>query len=136
MKTFSTYIIEQKQSVNGFAILKPEFTKYESEFDNILKVNGWKVKNKKKQTLSSEDAAALYNIHEKEPWYQNLIKYMTSGESIGYSCSNKESKDPIKDMKDIKDQVRKEWGKDEMKNAMHSSDSLDNVTAESQIYFK
>ena len=38
-------------------------------------------------------------------------------------------------MKTLKDKVRKAWGKDEMKNAMHSSDSLENVKREKNLVF-
>ena len=44
--------------------------------------------------------------------------------------------DPIQDMNIFKDKIRSEWGKDEMKNAMHSSDSLENVIRESKICMK
>ena len=36
-------------------------------------------------------------------------------------------------MKEIKHHFRDKYGKDEMKNCMHSSDSLDNVKRESKI---
>ena len=57
---------------------------------------------------------------------------MSSGDCICCSCSKK-CDDPIKDMNKIKDKVRKQWGKDDMKNAMHSSDSLKNVDIESKL---
>ena len=38
-------------------------------------------------------------------------------------------------MDKIKDEIRKKWGKDDMKNAMHSSDSLQNAARESNIIF-
>ena len=37
-------------------------------------------------------------------------------------------------MKSLKDNIRKQWGINEMKNAMNSSDSIDNVIRESKIY--
>ena len=52
--------------------------------------------------------------------------YKKSKEYFSYvDCAN--------DMKKLKDKVRKNWGKDEMKNGMHSSDSLENVNRESKI---
>ena len=46
------------------------------------------------------------------------------------------TKDQAKDLySPHKDKVRKNWGKDEMKNGMHSSDSLENVNRESKIIF-
>ena len=45
-------------------------------------------------------------------------------------------KDPIKDLKKVKDEVRDKYGKDDMKNCMHSSDSKENVEREADICFK
>ena len=39
-------------------------------------------------------------------------------------------------MDKLKDKVRDMWGKSEMRNAMHSSDSLKNVKRETKIIFK
>ena len=36
----------------------------------------------------------------------------------------------------LKDEIREQFGKDEMKNAIHSSDSEANVVREAKIYFK
>ena len=47
----------------------------------------------------------------------------------------KECNNPIEEMDKLKDQIRNKWGKDDMKNAMHSSDSLQNVKRESKIIF-
>ena len=38
-------------------------------------------------------------------------------------------------MKKLKNKARDAWGKSEMKNAMHSSDSLENVKRESKVVF-
>ena len=65
-------------------------------------------------------------------FYKDLCDYMSSGECLCCSC-HKDCEDPIEDMKKLKDKVRENWGKDEMKNGMHSSDSLENVNRESKI---
>ena len=76
-----------------------------------------------------------YICHMKNSsFYNDLCDYMCSGDCVCCSCY-KDCKDPIKDMDTIKQNVRKVWGKDDMKNAMHSSDSLDNVKRESNICF-
>ena len=60
---------------------------------------------------------------------------MSSGDCLSCMCY-KDCKYPIKDMKAIKDKVRKIWGKDDMRNAMHSSDSIDNVNREYKLIFE
>lgn len=144
MKSLKEYIeqnskvslLESKQEPNGFVILKPGFTNYEDEFSNLLKLNNWKVLDRKKKRLTANQAQNLYLPHKDKPFYQTLCDYMTSGECVCMTCRNTKSSDPIKDMNIFKDKIRAEWGKDEMKNAMHSSDSQENVIRESGICMK
>ena len=120
---------------NGFCLLKPGFLEHENEFCDILNKNGWEILNKKKVLLTPDQASTLYINLEKEPFYNQLCDYMSSDDCICCTCINERSKDPIGDMKKIKECVREMWGKDKMKNAMHSSDSIDNVLRESKICF-
>ena len=135
MKTLSSFISESLDSRREFVILKPEFTDKDRDFEELLNNHGWKVIQKKKQTLTKEKAEKLYAMHRHKPFYDALINYMSSGPCICYSVftDDKTKKDPVKDMSRIKDEVRKVWGKDDMKNAMHSSDSEDNVERETNI---
>ena len=135
MKTLSSFISESLDSRREFVILKPEFTDKDRDFEELLNNHGWKVIQKKKQTLTKEKAEKLYAMHRHKPFYDALINYMSSGPCICYSVftDDKTKKDPVKDMDRIKDEVRKVWGKDDMKNAMHSSDSEDNVERETNI---
>ncbi|MBQ3415886.1 MAG: hypothetical protein IJH39_11260 [Clostridia bacterium] len=132
MKHLNQYIKEALVEVNGFCILKPEFLEHEYDFDNMLKNNGWIVVQKVKKVLSIPEAQELYISKKDEKYYEDLCNYMASGESISYMCY-KDCKDPIKDMESLKNKVRKSWGKDDMKNAMHSSDSIENVNREYKL---
>ena len=137
MKSFKkTYMInEDASSVNGFVILKPEFLNHEEDFLKLLDNNGWKVIQKMKKKLSQAEAEELYKMHKEKDFYKDLCKYMCSDDCLCCLC-HKDCKDPIKDMDALKDKVRKTWGKDEMKNGMHSSDSLENVNRESKLIFE
>ena len=104
------------------------------EFIDLLKNKGWQIIQQKQTKLSLDQAKELYKMHKDEDFYNDLCEYMSSGECICCSCY-KDCKDPFKEMKTIKDSVRNKWGKSEMKNAMHSSDSLENVNRETKIVF-
>lgn len=134
MKTLKLLLEEQEApvGVNGFCILKPEFTQFEDEFCTLLNNNDWKIVKKVKKKLTKDEAEKLYANKKDESFYNALCDYMSSGECICCSCS-KECDDPIKDMDIIKKKVRKQWGKDDMKNGMHSSDSINNVERESKL---
>lgn len=132
MKSIIEYIKEALSEINGFCILKPEFLEYEYDFDNLLKNNNWQIVQKIKKTISLEEAKELYISKKDEKYYDELCIYMSSGDSISYALT-KDCKDPIKDLEKVKNKVRKQWGKDEMKNAMHSSDSIENVNREYKL---
>ena len=125
-------VIESISQVNGFVILKPGFMSHEDEFMTLLKNSGWNVIQKKKGVLTQEQAEALYKPHKDKEFYNDLVKYMCSDKCLSCLCQ-KDCENPIKDMDALKQKVRDKWGQDEMKNAMHSSDSLENVARESSI---
>lgn len=134
MKRLSAVINENisNQGANGFVILKPGFEQHEEALMKMLENNGWKIIQKKKQKLTKDQAHLLYLPHKDKDFYNDLCDYMCSDSCTCCTC-HKECKDPIKEMSTLKDKVRKEWGKDEMKNCMHSSDSLQNVAREAKI---
>ena len=135
MKHIIDYINEALGGeVNGFCILKPEFLDHSDDFCAMLTNNSWKIVQKQVRTFLPEEAKELYISKKDETYYDDLCKYMSSGDSLSCMCY-KDCKDPINDMNTIKDKVRKAWGKDEMKNAMHSSDSLENVDREYKLVF-
>lgn len=119
-------------AANAFCLLKPGFLKHEEEFRDTLKAKGWNVLKDKEVQLSDTQAANLYSPHADKEFYGDLCKYMASGPSHWYACY-KDCEDPIKDMDKLKDEIRNKWGKDDMKNAMHSSDSIENVSREMMI---
>lgn len=118
--------------VNGFVILKPGFAEHEDNLMKMLSNNDWKIVQKKKTKLTKDQAKLLYLPHKDKDFYNDLCDYMCSDECTCCTCY-KDCKDPIKDMSAIKDKVRQQWGQDDMKNCMHSSDSISNVSRESKI---
>ena len=136
MKSLTNYICEAMQKkFNGFAILKPEFLDVQDDFEDMLEDAGWDITNYKTIKMNLDEARDLYKVHEKEDFYDDLCYYMSSGNCIVYKLY-KDCKDPIKDLKKVKDEVRDKYGKDDMKNCMHSSDSEENVEREAEICFK
>lgn len=130
MKQLTNYLTEAINK-KEFLIIKPEFLHYKNEILNILKDNKIIPIRELRKTLTMSEAKKLYKPHAKEDFYENLCKYMSSGDSIGFILCNYGNNDLIK----IKDEIRKQFGVDEMRNAVHSSDSSLNVIRESKIYF-
>lgn len=123
--------ITEAQNKKEFLIIKPEFLHYRNDILEILKENQIIPIRELRKTLSMSEAKKLYKPHNKEDFYEDLCKYMSSGDSIGFVLCNYGGADLLK----IKDSIRKKFGVDEMRNAVHSSDSSLNVSRESKIYF-
>ena len=135
MRTFDDFVIEQENKQlkpNGFAILKPGFQKYKDEWLKLMKDCGWRILDKSASTLTYGQAKELYKMHKGKDFYEDLVKYMSSEPCLCCACY-KDCDDPIKEMCEIKDIVRQNWGIDDMKNCMHSSDSIYNVGREANI---
>ena len=135
MKNITDYIIESQTNVNGFVILKPGFINHYDELHSTLVNNKWDVLDTAPITLTLPQAQELYLMHKEKDFYNDLCKYMSSGKCICMKCYKK-CNDPIEQMASIKDEFRKNYEKDEMRNCMHSSDSLENVKREAKIIFK
>lgn len=133
--SLKTNIKESQLEVNGFAILKPGFDQYYNDWKNLLQNKKWDIVRCNKIRLTGDQAEDLYLPHKEKDFYNDLCDYMCSGDCYCAIC-HKDCEDPIKDMSMIKEEVRKNWGIDDMKNAMHSSDSLENVDRESKICLK
>ena len=136
MKKLSKFLEDSRdrspRSINGFVILKPGFLEYEEPLCDMLHNNGWSIIEKKRCKLTPDQAAKLYiNLNEK-PFYNDLCQYMSSDNCLCCRCA-KDCDDPIGDMKALKDKVRDQWGIDDMRNAMQSSDSQEAVDAESKL---
>ena len=136
MKELEQYLIESinnNENINAFSILKPGFLQYEDEWFSLLENNNWLIENRKKLTMTRKQAKELYKFNADKDFYNDLVDYMCSGKVIVITAY-KDCENPIKEMDKLKDKFRKKYGKDEMRNGMHSSDSLANVKREAKIF--
>ena len=135
MKELGIYITESaiKSGLNKkeFMIIKPGFLKSKNAILEMLREYDIIPVSELQKRLSLSEARKLYKPHSKEDFYDDLCEYMASGDSIGFIMCNYGKYDMTK----VKDTIRKKFGKNEMENAIHSSDSPLNVVRESKIYF-
>ena len=136
MKTLSTYFEDMVLSPepNAFCMLKPGFNQYKDEFERLLKLNGWKIIKHCTKQFTRPEIEDFYIMHKDQGFYHKLCDYMITEACECYSCY-KRCKDPYKEMGDFKKKIRDEWGEDEMRNGMHSSDNKENMLKESNIAF-
>ena len=122
---------------NIFVIVKPGFLKDSQFIINEFEKRGWEVDRIRTKRLLLSEAKLLYEPHKKEDWFNNLCNYMSSDLSMGilFVKDNPMTKKMFDETNKIKDIIRKKLGESEMRNAIHSSDSLERLRIERGIYF-
>lgn len=120
--------------MNGFIVLKPEFLEKESDLRSRLEEGEWEIVGEQEKKLSEKEAKAFYDNKKDEPYFDDLVKYMSSGKSKCFMLWKEEATDPIGELKTLKEKLRQEWSEDEMKNAVHTSDSFDDMEKELSIF--
>lgn len=129
---------EFPENHEAFIVIKPGFLNLSEEILKMFTDEGFIIEKTRPKVLTETEAKQLYEVHKEEDFFDALVKYMASGESIGVMFK------PSKPMKEktlfnkidkLKDEIRKKWGESDMRNVMHSSDNLQNMKDESSIYF-
>lgn len=118
-----------------FVIIKPGFLNLSDEILEKFMSNGYELYQMKTKKLLLSEAKELYSIHKEEDFYEDLCKYMSSDLSTAIIFKNSNSKNIFEDTKKIKDSIRKQYGESDMRNVIHSSDSLSHMINEQSIYF-
>lgn len=144
MKSLYEFIDTDIRNANSrafdiFTIIKPGFLNLSKEIIERFNENGWEVYKTRTKKLLLSEAKELYKIHKDEEWYESLCNYMSSGESMAvmYRKIYDATKTPdiFKETEEIKDAIREDYGESDMRNVMHSSDSLEHMENEQVIYF-
>jgi nucleoside-diphosphate kinase len=93
--------------------------------------------------LSREQAEGFYAVHRERPFYGSLTQYMASGPVL---VSVLEGEDAIKKNREIMGAtdpakaapgtIRRDWGTDLERNAVHGSDGQETAAWEIAFFFK
>lgn len=104
---------------------------------------GLKIVAAKLLHLSSEQARAFYAVHRERPFYSSLTEYMSSGpilvsvlEGEGAIMRNREIMGATDPANAASGTIRRDWGRDVEKNAVHGSDGLETAAWEISFFFK
>jgi len=126
------------------AILKPDCVRKNLIGNVIAKINeaGFKIKAMKMTHLTKESAAGFYEIHKHQPWFNDLISYMTSGPCVPIAL---EKDNAVADFRKLigatdpskadEGTIRKLYAKDKTENIVHGSDSDENAAIEISHFF-
>lgn len=108
----------------------------------IIEAEKFKILQLKMMRFDKELASNFYAIHKRKPFFNDLIKYITSSECVA-SVLGKENAvnelrklvgetDPLKSPPGT---IRRCYGTDIQRNAVHASDSAENAKREISIIF-
>ncbi len=92
--------------------------------------------------LSEAQARAFYAVHKERPFYNDLVKFMTSGPAVVMAIEGenaiaryREIMGPTDSKKAPTGTIRNKYGTDIEKNAVHGSDGPDTARAELAFFF-
>ena len=108
-----------------------------------LEAAGLKIVAAKLLHLSAEQARAFYAVHKERPFFASLTEYMSSGpilvsvlEGEVAISKNREIMGATDPGKAAPGTIRRDWGKDVEKNAVHGSDAPQTAQWEIAFFFK
>ena len=93
--------------------------------------------------LTPERAQVFYAVHKERPFFASLCAYMSSGpifvsvlEGENAILKNREIMGATDPVKAAAGTIRKDFGKDVEKNAVHGSDGQETAASEIAFFFK
>ncbi len=95
------------------------------------------------QWLSQKEAEGFYAVHRERPFFNDLVKFMTSGpvvlmvlEGENAIARNREVMGATDPKKAAPGTIRKDFATDVEKNTVHGSDSPENAKKEIAYFFR
>tara|TARA_S200000501_G_C20773806_1_gene721755 strand:- start:654 stop:1049 length:396 start_codon:yes stop_codon:yes gene_type:complete len=126
-------------------MIKPDAVqnKYTGQIITHIENAGFKIIAMKLRKLSTQQAQDFYEVHKERPFFNDLIKYITSGPIIAAVL---EKENAVEDFRKLigstnpedadEGTIRKLYAKSIDANAIHGSDSDENAEIESNFHFQ
>ena len=126
------------------ALIKPDAVE-RNLIGNIITVienDGFAIKDMKLMKMTVPVAKKFYACHEGKPFFEKLIKYMTSGKIVALVLEKNDAVTSYRDLIGSTDPqtanegtIRKLYAIDKSYNSVHGSDSDENASKEISIIF-
>ena len=130
---------------NTLSIIKPDAVSKNviGEIYSRFEKAGLKVIAAKMMHLSTEQAQGFYAIHKERPFFNDLVKFMTSGPVMVQALSGENAVSKHRDIMGATNPaeaapgtIRADFADSIDANAVHGSDSLENAKIEIEFFFK
>lgn len=125
-------------------IIKPDAVNKEKEIKEMIEKAGLKIVKRVQTKLTKEQVKEFYQEHEKKDFFNQLVEFMISGEVVIQILKGKD--DTIKKFRDLmgatnpanaaEGTIRKKFGTDTLRNAVHGSDSEESAKKEIAFFKK
>lgn len=127
-----------------FTMIKPDATSAGHTgaiLDKIIKA-GFRLVAMKYTRLTPEEAGRFYAVHRERPFYNDLVKYMSSGNIVAAILEKENAVEDFRKLIGATDPAKAEPGtirnlfaKSIDANAVHGSDSNENASIEGSFFF-
>ena len=127
-----------------FTMIKPDAVQ-ENHIGGILgmiEAGGFRIVELQKINLTAERAGQFYAVHAERPFYNDLVRYMSSGAIVAAVL---EKDNAVADFRTLigatnpanaeEGTIRKKYAKSIEANAVHGSDSDENAQIEADFFF-
>ena len=127
-----------------FSIIKPDATarNLTGKINGMIEAAGLRIIAQKRVRWSAAEAQKFYEEHKARPFYNDLVKFMTSGpivvqvlEGEGAVAKYRAVMGATDPAKADKGTIRKECAENIERNSVHGSDSPDNAKLEISLNF-
>ncbi len=127
-----------------FVFIKPDGVKrgLVGEIISRFERKGFKIKALKMKWLSVEEAEQLYSIHRGKSFFENLVKFVTSGPIVAFILEGDSAIEVVRTMIGATDArkaqpgtIRGDYGLDIEANIIHASDSKESFEREYRVIF-
>jgi nucleoside-diphosphate kinase len=125
-------------------IIKPDSTSASHIGDIIADIEraGFRILGMKMVRLTRAQAEAFYAVHRERPFYGDLVKFMTQGPVVPMALERDNAIARLRELMGATDSmkaepgtIRKKFGTDIERNAIHGSDAPETAAVELAFFF-
>lgn len=125
-------------------MIKPDAVKnkYIGQIISQITESGYQIRAMKFTLLNTEQAQSFYLIHKDQPFYNDLVKFITSGPIVAMLLEKENAVDDFRILIGSTDPgnadkgtIREKYAESVQNNAIHGSDSDENAIIESDFFF-
>lgn len=126
------------------AILKPDCVRKNliGKVISHIEEAGFKIVAMKMVKLTPEQAGAFYYVHRERPFYNDLVRFMSSGRVVALVLEKENAVEDFRkligatDPKEAEEgTIRRLYADSKQENIVHGSDSVENAKIEISFFF-